>query len=445
MRHKTFIHVETCYREEEIHGTFKIDYVAKKIKNIILKCDIKKFLKSKRVVKKLIKKGTRFYMKKQFVSGMMASALIFSYGAGAAFANEDSTGSTLPTEETLETVELNEDGTITEETTTEEATSEETTEETSTEEGTDETTEETTTEEEVVEEETEVKEEAPALVPGDFFYFAKTFMEQIRLAVTVDDYKEAQLLAEFAAERIAEANALIAEGKTEEATELLQKAIETQTAATEELENVEGTEETTTEEGTEEATEETTEVTTEETEVVEVGTEEEVVAIDEPTTEEEVTVEVKLGQNIDALLAALSHVENPRAQQALMKNIQKSFAKLDKKIAKLEKKYGTEEETTEETTTEETTTEETVATEEGTETETTEEVTEVEEETVVAATAPAKAEEKKQQAKAKVEEKKQQGKAKAEEKKQQGQEKKQQGQAKAEEKKNNKGNGNGNN
>src|SRR5690606_18852157 len=64
-------------------------------------------------------------------------------------------------------------------------------------------TEETTVDGQVVQE-LEVKE--PTLVPGEFFYFVKIMIEKVRLAVTFDEYKEARMLAEFAAERIAEAN-----------------------------------------------------------------------------------------------------------------------------------------------------------------------------------------------------------------------------------------------
>jgi hypothetical protein len=228
-------------------------------------------------------------------SGMLASTLIFSVGAGSVFANEgtESTEETVQVDLVTETIE--EDGQVTEGTI-------------------DLQDEENTIELEVTEEDvdlgdTEVTEEdevkAPSLVPGDFFYFVKTMTEKIRLAFTFNDYDEAQLLAEFTAERIAEANALIAEGKTEEAEALLQKAIQSQEQASETLPEVEDA-------GTEEAVE------GEETEAAE--------------------VESKLAHNIDALLVVLAKVENPRAQQAIMKNIQKTFVKLEKKAVRLQEK-----------------------------------------------------------------------------------------------------------
>jgi RecA-family ATPase len=47
-------------------------------------------------------------------------------------------------------------------------------------------------------------------------------------------------------------------------------------------------------------------------------------------------VESKLANNIDSVLAVLEKVENPQAQQAIMKNIQKSFEKIEKKFKKLQ-------------------------------------------------------------------------------------------------------------
>jgi len=76
-------------------------------------------------------------------------------------------------------------------------------------------------------------EEKPSLLPGDFFYFIKSIYENIRLAVTVNDVKEAKLLAELAQERLAEAKALLEKGEQEKAEELLQKSIDTQEKAVE--------------------------------------------------------------------------------------------------------------------------------------------------------------------------------------------------------------------
>ncbi|WP_223592182.1 DUF5667 domain-containing protein [Neobacillus bataviensis] len=198
-------------------------------------------------------------------SGMLASTLFFSFGAGSAFANGDGTEATPDSTVTTDQVQN----------------------------GTDQTDVEATEQEKV---------ETPSLVPGEFFYFVKTMTEKIQLAFTFDDYKQAQLLADFASERIAEANALFAEGKTEEAAALLKEAIATQEEASQTLPATE------------------------------------IDSTDDSQSADEGKVETKLAHNIDALCAALAHVKNPTAQQAIMKNVQKSFAKLAKKAAKLEEK-----------------------------------------------------------------------------------------------------------
>lgn len=363
-------------------------------------------------------------------TSVMASALIFSYG-GSAFANEDTTGTALTAETNTEivsnvTTEGAQEGT----TNIEEATTKATA---------------TITSDTITVETGEQIEEAPALVPGDFFYFVKTFMEKIRLAVTLDDYKEAQLLAEFATERIAEANALIVQGKTEEAAKLLQEAIATQETASEVLDQ-------TKEEATNDVAQEDAEKVTEEDTNETTATTEDTVEVEESAADEEVVaVESKIGNNIVALLAAVEKIDNPRAQEALMKNIEKSFAKLSKKIQKLEEKNGTEDVTTEEVATEEDTTNEnkveeatvknSVEGEANTSTEKQEiadvEVEEVEEETTVVAPVKAVKTEKtqKESVQAKVEAKQQQVQAKQQAVKAKVEEKKNQVQAKVEEKK----------
>jgi len=245
-------------------------------------------------------------------SGMVASSLIFSLGAGSAFANGDGSDSTTESAVTTDQVQNGADQTV--ETSDQVENSGEQTEKTA---------EDTTTADEVTGDTEEVEQadtdevektetekvdeaEAPSLVPGDFFYFVKTMTEKIRLAFTFDDYKKAKLLSENAAERIAEANELFAEGKTDEATDLLKEALATQEQASE---NIPAAEE---------------------------GTDAD--SSDQTQNAVDGKVETKLAHNIDALCAALAHVKNPTAQHAIMKNVQKSFAKLAKKAAKLEEK-----------------------------------------------------------------------------------------------------------
>jgi hypothetical protein len=233
--------------------------------------------------------------------GVMASVVIFSMGTGTVFANDESTETSNVTVETGTTIEqeINGETTSTEGTSTMTQDSSEVIVSVEAPQNNDDSEQEDLVE--------------PSLIPGDFFYFVKVMIEKVRLAVTVDDYKEAQLLADFAAERIAEANALLAEGKKEEAEQLLKEAISTQELAGETLPEAE------------------VEVA-EEVEASEpVVTEDEVELVAEETE-----VESKLAHNIDALLVVLEKMENPKAQQAIMKNIQKSFKKMDKKFKKLE-------------------------------------------------------------------------------------------------------------
>ncbi|MFC0561029.1 DUF5667 domain-containing protein [Halalkalibacter alkalisediminis] len=167
----------------------------------------------------------------------------------------------------------------------------------------------------------EVEVKTPALLPGDLLYFTKQVMENVRLALTFDDVKEAEMLVSLVQERIKEAAALLAEGKEDKAHEVLQKAIDQQELALEKYKNLE------------EATEE------EETEEVTV-VEEEAVVIEEDTQEEDQEnsiqdeLEAKFSSNILALQAALDKVGNAQARESLEKNIVKAQEKLEKKINK---------------------------------------------------------------------------------------------------------------
>lgn len=171
-----------------------------------------------------------------------------------------------------------------------------------------------------------VEDDTPSLLPGSFFYFAKIALEKIKLAFTFNQEKEAKLLATFAAERLAEAEALFKEGKEDEALEAIKNAFES-------LENVESII------GEEESVDHAadTEAKTEN----DVSTENELktdVASEDSEAEEDTGVDKLLTQNIIALTAAMEKVKNPKAKAALQKNIEKSYAKLASKIEKMEKK-----------------------------------------------------------------------------------------------------------
>ncbi|WP_419888638.1 DUF5667 domain-containing protein [Neobacillus niacini] len=146
------------------------------------------------------------------------------------------------------------------------------------------------------------KEQTPLLLPGDFFYFSKLLLEKIHLALTFDDIKETKLMAEYAGERLAEAEALFTEGNEEEAVETMKIAMDHIDKAEEHVTYVE-----------EEASEE--------------------IVVDELKKAQDA-----VSQNIIALTVAMEKVKNPVAKAALQKNIEKSYAKLAKKMEKQEKK-----------------------------------------------------------------------------------------------------------
>jgi hypothetical protein len=148
------------------------------------------------------------------------------------------------------------------------------------------------------------KGETPSLLPGDFFYFSKILIEKIRLALTIDDVKEAKLIAEYAAERLSEAEVLFAEGNEEAALETMKQAIDNIDIADNQVTNLE--------ENT------SGEVNDDETKLEQ--------------------AKDTVSQNIIALTAAMEKVKNPVAKAALEKNIKKSYAKLAKKMEKQEKK-----------------------------------------------------------------------------------------------------------
>ncbi|MGM0844365.1 MAG: DUF5667 domain-containing protein [Bacillota bacterium] len=170
--------------------------------------------------------------------------------------------------------------------------------------------------------------ESPSLLPGDFFYFAKLVLEKVKLAFTVDEVKEAKLLAEHAAERLSEAHALFQAGEEDKAIETIEKALETM------------------EEGDWEEQHEESEEVEYESSKSNYGDTEETSENDDITDEQfkegNETVEFLdemeeiFAQNIIALKSAMERVKNPVAKATLQKNIEKSYAKLAEKIAKLE-------------------------------------------------------------------------------------------------------------
>ncbi|NNU82311.1 hypothetical protein ETC05_00215 [Geobacillus sp. BMUD] len=170
-----------------------------------------------------------------------------------------------------------------------------------------------------------VNHDVPVLLPGDFFYFVKTMMEKIELALTFDDAEKAKRLAEFAEERLAEAKALLERGDVEQAKEVLANALKQQDQAWNVYEK------------TKQADEPSEETAKPDAEALRQQLEE------------------KFSQNITALQAALERVKNPHAKEVLARNIEKAKQKLENKIekrlAKQAQRSGEVEETNNKTTT----------------------------------------------------------------------------------------------
>jgi colicin import membrane protein len=130
-----------------------------------------------------------------------------------------------------------------------------------------------------------VQQSQVLILPGDFFYFLKTFMEKAEIVLTVDDVQQAKLMTLFTQERIREADVLFAEGKPALAVVTLHKALDDQ---------------------------------------------EQVMANDkedaEATTNQQLSNHYR--SNLEALTYVLEKVKNPRAKTALSLNIEKTKAKL---------------------------------------------------------------------------------------------------------------------
>jgi hypothetical protein len=159
----------------------------------------------------------------------------------------------------------------------------------------------------------------PNLIPGDFFYFAKIAFEKIKLALTFDDVKEAELLANYASERLAEASVLFNDGNESEALEVMEKAVEYMNS-TEDI-----VADTSEEEHQSKETEELSDGSTM-----------------NPERDVEKDTETTQRQNIVALTAALEKVQNPKAKAALQKNIDKTYEKMAIKLENLNSESNTE-------------------------------------------------------------------------------------------------------
>jgi colicin import membrane protein len=169
----------------------------------------------------------------------------------------------------------------------------------------------------------DINTKAPSLLPGDFFYFVKTMMEKIELALTFNDVEKAKLLADFTENRIAEAKTLLEKGETQAAKEVLEKALQQQEEAFKTYEESQKEEQKDTEQKDDETATNTDALRKQ--------------------------LEEKFSKNILALQAALEKVKNPHAKEVLARNIEKAKekleAKMEKRLEKWEKKQQSEEAT----------------------------------------------------------------------------------------------------
>jgi hypothetical protein len=241
----------------------------------------------------------------------MVFAGTFTFSATQAFAAE-----TTNPQDNYQTVDIQTTANTTEQTT---QTQESTTPATETQ---DTTTQETQT------------QETPSLVPGDFFYFAKIALEKIRLALTFDDVKQAKLLADYSSERLAEAQALFASGDQETAVKTINQALEDMKDADKLAADQNQTD------PVSEQTSSTDGATTDNSSTTDQAKDDKQVTEENKNVEE---VNSTISHNIAALTAAMEKVKNPVAKAALQRNIEKSYAKIAKKMDKLAKKKTDEE------------------------------------------------------------------------------------------------------
>ncbi|MCQ6279869.1 DUF5667 domain-containing protein [Bacillus sp. EB600] len=197
-------------------------------------------------------------------------------------------------------------------------------------------------------------QETPSMLPGDFFYFAKKAFEKIQLALTFDNVKEAKLLANFASERLAEAQALFASGDQETAIKTINQALEDMKGSDTIVDSQKQSELSLDQEKVDTKETDHQAMNTDETKTEDVQSSANQVKSDDQTNREAATdenkddqevTEVKTtqAQNIVALTAAMEKVKNPVAKAALQRNIKKSYAKLAKKLDKVNSRLAKKE------------------------------------------------------------------------------------------------------
>ncbi|TJY43426.1 hypothetical protein E5161_05950 [Cohnella pontilimi] len=123
------------------------------------------------------------------------------------------------------------------------------------------------------------------ILPGDFFYFLKTFVEKVEIVITTDDVQQAKLLKLITQKRIREADVLFERNEPNLAVVTLHRALDDQ---------------------------------------------EQVMEDDQEDAESSVHQELAdhYRSNLEALTFVLEKVKNPQAKAALARNIEKTKAKL---------------------------------------------------------------------------------------------------------------------
>lgn len=180
-------------------------------------------------------------------------------------------------------------------------------------------------------------QDSPSLLPGDFFYFAKTAFEKIQLALTFDDVKEAKLLAGFASERLAEAHALFASGDQETAIKTINQALKEMKDADTIVDSQKTTDQVNNDQKETDQQSSNTDETkkgNEQSNPDQIKTDDQTNSETSKDDQEVSAVKDTLTHNIVALNAAMEKVKNPVAKAALQRNIDKTYAKLAKKLAK---------------------------------------------------------------------------------------------------------------
>ncbi|MDI3257697.1 MAG: DUF5667 domain-containing protein [Kyrpidia sp.] len=162
----------------------------------------------------------------------------------------------------------------------------------------------------------------PQILPDNLTYFIKIAVERIRLALAQNDGQKAELLTEFAEERLAEAFALIREGEPDLAEKSLEEALQDQRLALDVAGGTTGIDQTAAQPADTETTDNTTTSDTVRTGAGSGNS-------GEPADQ---NMWNRAAHNIEALSAALQQVGSARAQDAIQRNILRDLDHLKQRL-----------------------------------------------------------------------------------------------------------------